>query len=448
MEQDLRLLGPKTANERHVLVRLLNASSAGTRVLRWVFLAVLLVLGGASLARATQSLSPEYVYLKDFVQDYLWVRAVTAGADPYRDVTELAVQFFGFLPIGVFPHPNAHPPTTGLLMLPLAWLDYGTAAAVWFALDSAFIFVAAYLMLAAGGSRWRGLAGAGLGLVLLAWYPFHKEIVLGQLSSLVLLLLCGSWLAVRRQRSGLAGVLLGLAIAVKPVPWPLLVVLVVRKEWRAAAGAVGALAIVGLLTVGVLGVDRLLAYQDGLRGVGELHRAEAQNMSLTTVGWRVFQGTRSTILTAISAPPLVDFETGARALSVALPLAVLGVAVVAAWRHRRLDLALGMMLCVSLLISPIAWDHYLVLAAFPIALLVGRIGRQEFDRGAVNFALIAALLLLLPVRSWMDLAVGVSGDPSASTVPFLPALLTYVPSLGVGLLGWLLTPWATAEAEP
>ena len=447
MHQELAGPAARLGQGEHVLLGLVGGPSTGSRVVRRVLGGLLVLLGAASLLRATQSLGVEYVYMKDFVQDYLWVRAVLAGVDPYRDITELALQFFGFVPLGVFPHPNAHPPTIGLLMLPLAWVDYQTASAVWLALDFAFVLVAVFLMGVASGSRLSVRATALVGVALMAWYPFHKELVLGQLSTLVLLLLCGAWLSLQKDRRGLAGALLGLAIVIKPVPWPLLLVLLVRKEWRALGGAVAAMGIAGLLTLGVLGFDRLLTYQSGLRAVGELHRAEAQNMSITTVGWRVFHGTQSTILTAISAPPLVEFEPAARGLSLGLPALALALGCIAAARHRRLDVALAMMLCISLLISPISWDHYLVLAAFPAAILGGRIWRREESRASLNVAMLVALVLLLPVRTWMDLAVQVSGTPEDGlAVSFWAGLLTYVPSVGVAALAWLVRPESTVGA--
>lgn len=440
--------GARAVPGEHVLVALLGSRSTVARWLRCALLLLLLGLGGASLARASQSLSPDYVYMKDFVQDYLWVRAVVDGTDPYEDLTDLALRYFGFVPVGVVPYRSAHPPTAGLLMLPLAWVDYGVAATLWFAAELGAVFLAVYLLCRGSGVHSATPLALALGLAIFGWYPFHNELALGQLSTTVLVLLCGAWVALRGNRKGLAGALLGLAILIKPVPWPLLLVLLVRREWRALGGAVGAMVGGGLLTVAAVGLDRILTYQSGLRVYGELHRAEAQNMSLWTVGWRVFHGTQSTILNGISAPPLADFEAGARLLSPALPALLLLGACLAARRQMRLDLALGMMLCASLLINPISWDHYLVLAALPIALLVGCAARRELSRGAVSLALVAALPLFIPVRAWMELAQQIGGAGAGGLdVGFWPALLTYVPGLGVAGMGSLLMPWAALHEK-
>ena len=98
-------------------------------------------------------------------------------------------------------------------------------------------------------------------------------------------------------------------------------------------------------------------------------------------------------------------------------------------------------MCVSLLISPISWDHYLVLALFPAAILAVRVVRGEVGRGTLNLAMLVAIVLLIPVRTWMELGVEMSGAPAGSlAVSFWAGLLTYVPSLGVATLGWMLRP--------
>ena len=105
------------------------------RLAGWLTLVLALGGGVAGLWLAMQSLRPQYVYGKDFIQEYLLARAIRAGMNPYLPQRELAEAFGLELTDPTFPHPTPHPPGLALLSWPLAWFDYSLAAAAWMALE-------------------------------------------------------------------------------------------------------------------------------------------------------------------------------------------------------------------------------------------------------------------------------------------------------------------------
>jgi len=262
-------------------------------------------------------------------------------------------------------------------------------------------------------------------------------------------MLAGSMLALREEHPVLCGALLGLAILVKPTPWPLVIVFLFWRHWR-VVGATGATVLLGCLAAAcVLGFDTLLAYfAVVLPGVSEAYRAQWSNWSAWTVGWRLFDGTTAGpltgILTSITAPPLLKCVPAAAVTSMVLPGLVLAAGTALAHRVRSLDAALGVMLCVSLLISPVSWSHYIELLCVPIAWVIHWLVRDRFPVAETNASLATAGLLFFSLDTlWATLAYASAGRPPVAAVgqyvpPFAPTLLTLGPGLAVAALACLL----------
>src|SRR5690348_1192148 len=99
---------------------------------RWRYVALGLLAALGVLVLIFQLLPYTASVDKDFAQEYVLARAIRAGADPYQSVHDLGAQFVTTQGYFDKPHPTPHPPTVGLLALPLGFMDYGAAARVWF----------------------------------------------------------------------------------------------------------------------------------------------------------------------------------------------------------------------------------------------------------------------------------------------------------------------------
>jgi Glycosyltransferase family 87 len=159
----------------------------------------------------------------DLVQDYEGARKLAAGHDPYMVLTQ------AFANVGLVwraDHRSTHPPSAFLLVLPLAWLPWKVASAVWGA-----------LMLAAIGGAWwalgaRPAAAAALAPLALLWPPAAWS--LGQLTPLWLLGLALAWRLRASPRT--AGAAVGLASLPKLLPAIALVPLLALGRRRALLG--------------------------------------------------------------------------------------------------------------------------------------------------------------------------------------------------------------------
>ncbi len=381
--------------------------------------------------------SPE-LYRRDFTQDYLWVRAAADGINPYQPVATLAARYLGDIPIAVFPHPTPHPPTMGLLLLPLAAFDLRTASVIWLAVE--LVSLAGFIAVLA--ARWQLprpwlLVPAGT-LALVSWAPVTQELVNGQVMVTMLLLVGLSWSSLIAGRSFLSGVFLGLSLCLKPVTLPIVLVYVFRRDARALAGGVVP-PLLGLALAGLLiGWPVLGSYPSVVSDVNADYRTAVNNISGWTLGPRLFEGTGSPVVIGITAPPLVPFGPAAAAVTGLVLAAIVGFAIRTLRRVPRPEDAFGTLCCVSILLSPLAWGHYLVLALLPLAEVVRALLRRAFPRREMLLAGVVVAVVLVPGMLWITLAQLLAGQHvppgQEAFLPFLPTAVTLAPMIAVAML--------------
>jgi len=413
-----------------VFFRFLLAGSAG-------FLAL------ASLWFSIQALFPPIAYKKDFLQEYLMARAVLNGVSPYLPLNELALTLMGDLPVPIFPHATPHPPPVVFVSLPFGLLTYLQAATLWFVLEVAGIFIALYCL----SSTFQRKPGRSVMVaticVALMWNPVKDELIVGQFMTLFLLLMIGAWKSLRAERDGLGGVLLGCVIALKLMAWPLILFLAWRRRWRAVAAA-GLTALAGNLAAGfIIGFDQIIYYYTVAgKAVVPMYESFERNISLWTIGNRLFKGTYSEISLGIEAPPLVLAPAIAPYFSIGIPLLFLLLGLWLAFRAGSFDGAFGILACVSLLVNPVAWSHYLVLAFIPITILIHlTMEKNGLKKWEITALLGVAFILFesIGLRTLLFLALG---EPLNSQTPlhvsFAASLVTLLPTVSIlGLLGMI-----------
>lgn len=84
---------PKTPLRQHVLGQLLYSNSRTVRWMRRVAAGLGIALGLAQLKLPIESLLPNWIARKDFLQEYTLARAVVDKIDPYLATEELAARY-------------------------------------------------------------------------------------------------------------------------------------------------------------------------------------------------------------------------------------------------------------------------------------------------------------------------------------------------------------------
>lgn len=327
-------------------------------------LGCLAFLGLLTLGLQVAVLDEQRVQMKDFVQEYLLARAVLDGANPYLPQPLLAARYMP--PAEALPHSTPHPPLVALLSLPLGLLPFATASALWFALELGMLLGMLALAARAQGLRWsRGTTFAAF-CILLLWPPVQFELLAGQLTSAVALLLVGCWCAYRAGRPRLAGVLLGGAVGIKLFPVVVAGYYLLRRQGRVLLWAAATVAATTGLAALALGDEAMVAFLvEGLPSTS-LYRAASHGYSLPPALWRTFAGNAT-------LAPLVELPWAAPWLSGLAAIVVLGVAAFAIRRARDADGEFGLALCAVVLASPLAWHLYIIVLLWPLCVLSRRL---------------------------------------------------------------------------
>jgi hypothetical protein len=287
---------------------------------------------------------PQWGY--DFSAYWLAGRHVLSG-QPLYTPSQLAGPY---APQGQFLY--LYPPFLAAALTPLAALfpaDYGAAMAVWALLGLGLVTVVVI-----GIARLEGLAPDRWHTAVLiggafAFPPLVAELILGNVHVLLLALFALAWFAIRTERGRLgesvAGVAVGIATLIKLFPAVVLVWFLLTGRWRAAMAAIAAAAVLGALTLPVVGIEPWLEYPRAVLNLGA--PADVTDALAPSV-WL------ATLMPADIARALV------------LVVGLLAVV----WAGSRLDerASYGIAVAVSVLVAPALFQHYLAIMVLPLLL--------------------------------------------------------------------------------
>jgi hypothetical protein len=293
----------------------------------------------------------------DLCRDYLDAHRLLAGQDPYAP----------FAGCGALHH-SPHPPLGLLVLVPLALLPVGAAAAIWDLLMLAALTLALWLiwdeLRPSIPPIWLLVGLAALGI----WPPILDTWLEAQIGPLILLLIVLAWRARRRGEPWAAGAWLAVATLLRLYPVLLFIVPLVRRDWRMLAGGAITGVAVTALSLPFIGIGGYVAYftREAPGSTAEWIN-DAHNVSLR--GWLgdLFVG-NNTLAPIAPAPALVT------------PLWLIGVLAVVAlvaanvWRARSAPVgspddeqAWHLVVPAMLLLSPLAWPHYFDILILPLA---------------------------------------------------------------------------------
>lgn len=330
------------------------------------------------------------------------------------------------------PNPNyyLYPPLFAVAVLPLAWLSYPAAFALW--LGANVLFLALSLWIFLGGRGRAGPVGvAACILVAGAFYPVWQHLKIGQSSLLLLLLLCAALALLARRRDIPAGLCLSGAILLKLTPAALLILLVARRRWRAVWASLAGVAGLSVLSAAVAGWEAQVTYFWRMVPLLSAGTAFYPNQSLNGFLTR---------LMGMGEYRLADLSHGLwapRLLAAAAALILLALTIHGAFRRAReeeraaLEDGFASFLLLSLLVSPISWEHHYVLALLPAWILATRWEAAGPARRGMPATAGVALAL---IGSYIGVNVFEKYGPGP-----LGPLLSSAAFIGGAILWWIFT---------
>jgi len=170
----------------------------------------------------------------DFASFYTAGRIVRSGESPrlYDPALQWKVQqeFASTVKIRRGPLPYVRPPFEALLFLPLAYLTYPTACVVWMALKTILLFAIPFLLPREDQEGEAISAHAWEGLLCLAFFPAAFDLLQGQDSIVLLLILVCALRLLLRGAEVKCGVVLGLGLFKFHFIIPLVAIFLLRKK--------------------------------------------------------------------------------------------------------------------------------------------------------------------------------------------------------------------------
>jgi Glycosyltransferase family 87 len=308
--------------------------------------------------------------VSDFYQDWASARNWWNGLPVYTNHRVTIPRYIGPVdPFCLQVEFNAHPPSSVLVMIPWAMLDYRDALLASNVLSLAMLVASLEIIRRSLELPLNLELIAQMVIFLLLSSPLFMQLFHGQWNLILLLINTLAWAAERSGRPAWAGVLLGVATAIKLYPGFLFLYFLARRRWTGVI--VGALAFGMLtgLTAAVLGTETYRVYIQEVLPTLATVRSSWYNASLVSFWTRLFDP-----LTA--EEHVLPLWRSRMALRVAILLSALAVIITVARVVRSaktrtaLDHAFGVAVTGMLLLSPATWDHSFLLLLLPISILL------------------------------------------------------------------------------
>jgi hypothetical protein len=350
---------------------------------------VAVVLFGVFFAReAPKSLDGRA--LPDFPNYYFGGERLFDGRPVYGSLEREIEDNFGVTAYDNYP---ADPPPTVVLVAPLSLLPYDVAWFVLAGLSIAIVLSVTYLTARETGIPPEiGMALAGVALLTTS---FRLLVTRNHIESLVLLFGFLGWRALRRGGSKAAGGWWGLATALKLFPGMWLVGLTAKRFRVGMATGAAAVMVAGLVSFAVLGWANVADFFTEVIGESTRWYGALGNYSLLSLGTALTSATLGWVFTGIGVLTLVPLY---------VKFAV------------RPDQVWVAGTAVALLLSPLSWLNYLVLA-IPALIIVG--SRLDMRAIADRWLL---LVLVASLGFWGPVVF-------ASKLPSI--LVSFVPTYGL-----------------
>ena len=306
----------------------------------------------------------------DFAVMYTSTRAFNAGANPYEPAAIRAAWLEANHNRPTNPPEDLalYPPTTYLLLSPLALLDWNSVRWAWICINLIGVAVLIVVLTRYWPEKLSPWKTAFVAAFILGFGPIHTAFAKGQLAVVVAAILALAVVAEIRNAVVLAAILIGLAAALKPqIAAPVVVLYLLQRKWKA-------IAVIAAVTCGLLGIAWLRLSWAGISWISSMLR----NVGLAAQPGGVYDPspTNPVAYQLVNTSALLHRLTGNPAVA-AVVLTAIGVAVCfCLWKRAAY--------CADLLADPTAFAAASVLGLVLIA-------HRYYDAAVLVFVFVWAL---------------------------------------------------------
>jgi hypothetical protein len=428
---------------------LLQSKAPMMVVLRYVLLSLVVLMGMARLRIILILLfSPATYQDRDILQEYLMAKAMLAGMNPYLPLDKLAQLFIGNFPF--LTHPAPYPPFVAIVSTPLTWFSLDHVVIVWFMFELLCLMAISGMITVLWKGRLDWIRAIFILFLMLTWYSVMVDLLYGQLTILLTTLILAALLALRKGHKILAGVLIGISMAIKMYTWPLIIYFAIKKDWRTVISSCLTAIGLNLMALFVIGIGPVMDYYlRVMMQVSAIYHSFLKNYSLWSIGYRFFEGTRPIGGDYISAPPLINMPGLAPFVSAGLAAAFLIIGLIWAERSKDPDIAYSILVCVLVAISPISWDHYYLMVIISLVVLLINLAKHSFPTWPTIIFIIISFMLFFANERIAEVIFILNGidllQANGNQISFASSLLEILPMVELIILTILL--WRLGVSE-
>ncbi len=342
----------------------------------------------------------------DFSHYYVSAYAARYHIDPYlSDLTPVGSALG--LETGILIHADYTPSFIAMFEALTLMTPY-RAYLVWMSV-SIVLFVASMWMLLADSGLPATLRWTLMGLTVL-YSPVIEHFWWGQSQMMVLFLLVVMMRSMQQGRDGIAGLALAAAGLLRAFPLLLVGYLIVTDRRRALTFTVGGVVLGTVATIAVMGLHTTMNFVHGAAwGSSYLNSGQPVDISAAAFASRLFWYGLGAHLS-----PRMDLLRLAVTWSVQAFVLMLTLRATLA-RQSEEDgdwLVLSLWIATAILISPIAWIHYMVLLLLPFSRIISTAYAGRIDTAPVWLLSVSVILAVLalgaPGKSLISPLAGVS----------------------------------------
>jgi Glycosyltransferase family 87 len=333
---------------------------------------------------------PDRATRLDFSIYYISATALHEGYNPYTTDFNKLEGSKGFEIKGI--QHATDPPTFLLCIEPLAFMTPRAAFFTWTALN-ALMLSAALIMLLGKESGLDTRTKSALTAMGLIYVPVAEHFYFGQSKILILLMLVLFVRLTEQKLERSAGLCLALAGLLRIFPLLLLGYFVIQRRWRVFTWTLLGLALGGMITAALLGVSETLDFRKGvLLTTSSQFLNLLGNIALGSFVSRMFWA-------FVPAQNRMGIDAVRQIAVMLADCGLIALTVHATLRLRPLgdqdSRALALWIVASVLCSPTAWVHYMVLFLILFAQLASAASRGASSSRALGAAIVSYILVLL-----------------------------------------------------
>lgn len=207
---------------------------------------ILIIYCGHYYLQTNGSLVLSSMHSNDFKHIYLGAEILRAGCSPYdSDLLFLAAEAHN---VGAI-NPYVYLPFTGIVMSPLTFLQFDTAAKEWFLLNHIFLWSSILIIFFALRSKISLFKITFFIALTSIYFPFYRTLTAGQLNVFILFLFSLILLAHSYKNSFWTGILIAFTTLFKLTPGILLLFFLLKRQWRVLFWASAGFFIFGIVRI-------------------------------------------------------------------------------------------------------------------------------------------------------------------------------------------------------